>query len=570
MNLKRIFVILTIVITLLACFVVALTNVDVNSPITGQNVSGNLVLNATISDGDMNDTLNVTFYFFNGGVLVYNNTIYNSSALNNSKFNITIDTASVIVDGTYNLTVNASNASTTVTNTSVTTVTIDNTAPAVAITAPTTGTFYTNSTLSILLNATITDAIIGVNSALFQVSNGTVPFNITATNITSFWNATLNISLFSLAEANHTVTVFANDTLNNLNSSVTVNIIYDYTVPVINLVSVTSITDTGAALTVNATDVTSGVANCTYSSPGAGTLSLDSGNISAGSYGGTLSSLSADTTYVLAINCTDKSGNVANNGTYSFSTTSPAAAATSSSGGGGGSASSQVTGQFSKMIWDQIEAEETARVSVTNGEIGVTEVRFDVSKKLYGMWMKVEKKDSLPSAVKDFELKAYRYIEITKSLAFKEGDILNPEIDFKIEKSWLTDEGLSKNNIGLFRYVDNVWTGLVTTISKEDADYVYYTAETPGFSYFAIGQKEVAAPVVAEEPASPEAQPVAEVGEEAVAEPTAAPEEAAVKKSSAGTMVLVLVILLVVVGLVWWFVKNSKSNSPNQNTKKRK
>ena len=516
---KKISIISLLLVLFFIGLAFALTSPAVISPTSGQNVSGDLLLNATIA---ANNVTNVTFYFYNstGGNLVYNTTIINDTA-DDTEFNYTLDTTT-ITDGIYNLTVNATNSTgDTTTNTSVTGVTIDNTAPSVSASIPTTSTWY-NANFTVTIN--VTDATIGVDNTSVQYR----VLNSTGTNVTNWTNLTYNGSLYTATFditsqsdlANYTFEFNANDSLSNSNSTVNVTGVHiDVTSPVINNLSAVALSTTTGNLTVNATDATADIANCTYlTSPGSVTGTLSGSN----PYNATISGLSAGTAYTVNVTCTDNAGNTQTNTTASFTTTAAAeeaAATTSSSTGGGGSATSQVAGQFSKVVWDHIDDGETAIVSVNNGEIGITEVRFEAGRKLYGMWMKVGKKDSLPSTVEKFDLKTYKYIEITKSLAFKDDDIVNPETDFKVKKSWLTDEGLSKDNVGMFRYVDDSWTELETTVEDDDSTYVYYTAETPGFSYFAIAQKEEVSALVVEEPTEEVVGEVAgETTEEASAE----------------------------------------------------
>ncbi len=236
------------------------------------------------------------------------------------------------------------------------------------------------------------------------------------------------------------------------------------------------------------------------------------------------------------------------NRTITLGYTAPVAeeeAATVSSSSGGGTGATQIVGEFAKVVWGSIATGGTATVSVENGEVGVTEVRFDAGKDLYGVWLKVEKTDELPNDVSSYGKKIYKYIEITKSIAFKDGDIVNPEIDFKVKKSWLTDEGLSKDNVALFRYVDGVWTELTTTVGEDDGTYVHYNAETPGFSYFAIAQKEEVSKTVVEEIEEPEQA----VTEEKTIEEKIAEVKVVAKKVwpwlLAGGVILILAIALV-------------------------
>ena len=65
-------------------------------------------------------------------------------------------------------------------------------------------------------------------------------------------------------------------------------------------------------------------------------------------------------------------------------------------------------------------------------------------------------------------------------------NIENPVVCFKVEKSWIQDKKIDQASITLNRYSDKKWSELPVTLSREDDKYLYFTAETPGFSYFAI------------------------------------------------------------------------------------
>ncbi len=67
--------------------------------------------------------------------------------------------------------------------------------------------------------------------------------------------------------------------------------------------------------------------------------------------------------------------------------------------------------------------------------------------------------------------------------------IENAVICFKVEKSWIQDKGIDQASITLNRYDDRKWNKLPATLLREDDKYLYFTAETPGFSPFAITGK---------------------------------------------------------------------------------
>jgi len=126
-----------------------------------------------------------------------------------------------------------------------------------------------------------------------------------------------------------------------------------------------------------------------------------------------------------------------------------------------------------------------------------------------------------------------------------------------VEKSWLTENSLTKNDVALFHY-DNEWSKLTTIVGEDDGTYVHYTASTPGFSYFVIGTMagaEVSAETVTEVETGVESTaeivPEAETGAEAGAELS---EEAG--KSKAWLWVtLIILAVAVTFGIVYGLKK---------------
>lgn len=63
--------------------------------------------------------------------------------------------------------------------------------------------------------------------------------------------------------------------------------------------------------------------------------------------------------------------------------------------------------------------------------------------------------------------------------------IADPKISFSVDKSWISGNNVDPDTVKLLRYTTE-WNELETTKTSEDADKIYYSAETPGFSPFAI------------------------------------------------------------------------------------
>ena len=64
--------------------------------------------------------------------------------------------------------------------------------------------------------------------------------------------------------------------------------------------------------------------------------------------------------------------------------------------------------------------------------------------------------------------------------------VVNATLEFQVPQLWISVNNIDKASIRLLRYQDGQWVELDTTKLTEDENYVYYSAETLGFSFFAI------------------------------------------------------------------------------------
>ena len=108
---------------------------------------------------------------------------------------------------------------------------------------------------------------------------------------------------------------------------------------------------------------------------------------------------------------------------------------------------------------------------------------------------RVEKSTEIP----DPSSIAYAYLEITVE---HEGDAnIDAKIECKVLKSWIADNNIDESTITLSRYdKDEGWTVLATSKTGEDDEFVYFVAETSGFSIFAIAGEQAAAATPAPTP----------------------------------------------------------------------
>jgi hypothetical protein len=160
--------------------------------------------NSTNTNLDVNYTyteLNPSLCWYSNDTMVKNTTISCGS-------NITTVTWS---EGQHNITIWINDSASNENQTSVT-FRIDTTSPSVTIDEPKPQTYATNESLA--LNYTVTDSGVGIDSCWFKVVNSTNSIEINNQTLANCQNTTFNVS----REDSYTLTLYSNDTLNNLNN----------------------------------------------------------------------------------------------------------------------------------------------------------------------------------------------------------------------------------------------------------------------------------------------------------------------------------------------------------------
>jgi hypothetical protein len=216
-------------------------NITLNSPVNNANSSSyNLVFNVTVFD-NMNLS-NVSLWGNWTGTWHLNET--NSSGINNTNYIFTKNLTSY-GDGSYIWMIQAEDNETNIQNSSIRTFIIDTTGPSITIVSPTNGTNSSDTGLDV--NYTASDSGVGLDSCWY--SNDTYSVNTTISCGT-------NITTLNWSEGSHNVTVWANDSSGNENSS-SVSFTIDITNPIViitNPLNNTNTTNTGLNITYTVTD----------------------------------------------------------------------------------------------------------------------------------------------------------------------------------------------------------------------------------------------------------------------------------------------------------------------------
>jgi len=329
--------------------------------------------------------------------------------------------------------------------------------------------------------------------------------------------------------------------------------ISDNTSPSVTSAITSSPSTTSATVTLNANETVNvtvmyGTANGTLSSTAHATDFNISQTVS-------ITSLSASTKYYYNTSVCDFDGNCDGNGTFSFTTSAAAAAASTTTsdsgggGGGGGGAAPSAVSDSKAQVWSSIPAGTSFNLDVDKSTIAVTSVAVnDVKSELSNVELEVAALTENPASA-EAAAKVFQYFRITKK-NLKDADAESLKISFRVTKSWLSDNSLGSGDISLYRFADDKWNELTTTVTGTDSSYVVYEADTPGFSSFAIGTKSGVE--VAEEAPEGEEVPVGEVPEEEVPSepgekpvPVQAPGKAPTAWIIAAIVVILGIILIV-------------------------
>ncbi|AKB33224.1 Cell surface protein [Methanosarcina siciliae HI350] len=164
----------------------------------------------------------------------------------------------------------------------------------------------------------------------------------------------------------------------------------------------------------------------------------------------------------------------------------------SSGGGGGGSPESAQNVEVKELSQVFITNDKTIKFNFVKNATCVVYVEFDAKKtagKTTTIVEQLKNTSTLVSGVPSDEIYKFFNIWVGNSGYATEKNIENPVIGFKVEKAWVQDEKIDQSSITLNRYSNKTWEQLPASLSGEDNKYLYFTAETPGFSSFAITGK---------------------------------------------------------------------------------
>ena len=422
------------------------TSLVFNNNATPSYDEGNFFFNWSSVGGDA--VANYTVYLYS------NNTFYataqNTSATGYSFSNATEANYTFIVEA-WNATGVTANSSNNVS------LYVDSSSPDISIIDFTNATAKQNSS-TLTLNISVTDGLSGLIGSVCLIDvNGTNQ----SISISSGWCNATNINLSGLSDGNRTIRVYVNDTVNNLGEDNSYVVQMDTTDPVPSASCTPSTVNIGNTVTCSCsgTDATSGIASQTASS-----------NPSTSNTG----------TFSYSCNVTDNAGNFAEiSASYTVQR----------SGGGSFFPKANEWSAENTYYFSRINFGESFFTENFDSEIGLREIEFNVNKVSNDVRVTVRSYENKPSQVPVSKSgKVNQYLEID---VFNIEDNLEAFVRTKVEKSWISSNGLHKDDVSLFKYDENTgeWNEISTVYLEEDSTFYYYESKVISFSYFAIGEK---------------------------------------------------------------------------------
>jgi PGF-pre-PGF domain-containing protein len=164
----------------------------------------------------------------------------------------------------------------------------------------------------------------------------------------------------------------------------------------------------------------------------------------------------------------------------------------SSGGGGGGSPEPAKNVKVKELSQVYITNDKKVKFDFTKNATCVAYVGFDAKKtagKVTTIAEELKNESTLVSGLPEGEVYKYFNVWVGNGGYATEKNIENPVLCFKVEKSWIQDNKIDQDSIILNRYSDKTWEQIPVSLSGEDSDYLYFTGDVPGYSFFAVTGK---------------------------------------------------------------------------------
>lgn len=323
-----------------------------------------------------------------------------------------------------------------------------------------------------------------------------------------------------------------------------------------------------SSFTVTGTVQNSGTATAGTTSSVTATLSADTCTVASGSqtvgqlagsssWSNTWTVTMGSSTCVLTLSASGTNGGSASSSitvTKKAATTAAAAASSSSS-----SVASDALplasniGAVETIVLSGLNAGDNT-LKISKSDISWTQIVLNMREAIDDqVEIKVQSLKEKPVATTDPGELVYQYL-FTQETNVPLSKVLNVKIRFKIPNTWLESNDLTSADIVLKRYSEGEWTDLPTVKISSDSINNIFEADSPYFSYFAVGAKQGAA-VEKEEAKQQAIQEAEKLAEE---EKQKELEEAIREKSRLFLVLGIAAVVLLLAGLLAFVAYHKK------------
>ena len=140
-------------------------------------------------------------------------------------------------------------------------------------------------------------------------------------------------------------------------------------------------------------------------------------------------------------------------------------------------------------VYESVNANEPYELVVRTPDIAITKIIFYVNDDFNNAGITVYHLKSVPDDLPDTPENTTYEVNELKYTGFVPHQTVNFVYYFKVNKTWLEQNSVSRNSITLhyFDYPTDSWKVLKTDVKEDDADFVYFKAEYKGVHYLYIG-----------------------------------------------------------------------------------
>jgi len=146
-------------------------------------------------------------------------------------------------------------------------------------------------------------------------------------------------------------------------------------------------------------------------------------------------------------------------------------------------------------VFDMVESSKPYIIEFKNPDIALTRLVFTISRNASNAGITAYHLMSIPQTLPVVAENDSYEVDELKYVGFVPFDTIKVVYDFKVAKGWLENMSVSRESIALHVYDQstNSWQVLGTKITRDDSEYVYYSAEAKGVHYLLIGKSQTGA-----------------------------------------------------------------------------